>query len=488
MKHKLLPIGLLLGLSRCLINLDEAFELFQKKYKKVYASAEERSMRKQVFIEKYKMVQKLNLKTSNNLYNMVLLGSAPKAPPPVSPDKFEVGYFADKFPKELESYVSPPGTFKDVKLRFAVVREDQTPQNTLTRIKKMFGLRSRNLQTTPMLKRRVDWTSLSRPAKSQDRCQACYAFSTNSLVESWYQKLTGQAVDLSVQEIVTCSLETSGCENGLPFKVLDYIIVNGITYSYYYPFEGNTTTTCKVDLSSEYLQMVRENNLANEAAPPVAARRLEGGSTTDEAISEAPSGQGPKSSLSNRLLSPQSPPNNAPRAASEGSVQTAKAERKLEKSFDPLFAPGRASFSPSQPMDFSYLISQKKLQVFPRFKELVGYEPLRPGIINLLKKLQEGPVAVLIQAPEALMFLSKDVIYQGEGCDPKKEPNHSIVIYAYDLDAEVPYLYFKNSWPDVWADKGYGKIAVGPIKEFEWGVCGLAITSLNFVPVFKGLN
>ena len=89
----------------------------------------------------------------------------------------------------------------------------------------------------------------------------------------------------------------------------------------------------------------------------------------------------------------------------------------------------------------------------------VKYRLLKKGAVNLLAQLQQSPIAVIWAADELFMYYSGG-IYQPVECGSMEQPNHSFLVFGYDLEAPVPYLLAKNGWGKDWGEDGYVKIAI----------------------------
>jgi len=71
----------------------------------------------------------------------------------------------------------------------------------------------------------------------------------------------------------------------------------------------------------------------------------------------------------------------------------------------------------------------------------------------------------------------------GNDCNVRKDPNHSSLLYGYNFDAEVPYLLFKNNWGEEWGSKGFYKVKIGDLTDSNFGLCMIANTPYNVMPI-----
>ena len=96
-----------------------------------------------------------------------------------------------------------------------------------------------NLAIEPL--REIDWQALGKISgvKDQGTCDAGYAFSSASLIESFYL-LDNKNLSLSEQQIVDCSASytTFGCQSGSRNGTLTFIREKGLTTSAQYPYKG----------------------------------------------------------------------------------------------------------------------------------------------------------------------------------------------------------------------------------------------------------
>lgn len=113
---------------------------------------------------------------------------------------------------------------------------------------------------------------------------------------------------------------------------------------------------------------------------------------------------------------------------------------------------------------------------------LNGYVFVKQGIKNLLLAVAVGPV-VVVQYASRLFRYYEDGVYEGEGCEFMKDPNHSALVYGYNFNAKEPYLLLKNNWGKKWGKKGYYKMAIGDLENRNYGLCLVANTPYNVMPI-----
>ncbi len=116
-----------------------------------------------------------------------------------------------------------------------------------------------------------------------------------------------------------------------------------------------------------------------------------------------------------------------------------------------------------------------------KFNKLKGYIFTKTGIKNLLIAATFGPVVVVSYASDHLKYYYKG-IFSGQGCDSQL-PNHSSLLYGYNLKAPKPYLLFKNNWGTIWGNSGYYKVELGDLNDSNMGHCLLANTPYNTMPL-----
>lgn len=111
------------------------------------------------------------------------------------------------------------------------------------------------------------------PVKDQGGCGSCYAFASNTVLESVISIRTGnsQVTRLSEQQIVDCAHNdvygeygTWGCNGGWMDEVFRYQQANGAVTDADYPyFSGTTGThgTCTFDAASNVVARVADYDL-----------------------------------------------------------------------------------------------------------------------------------------------------------------------------------------------------------------------------------
>ncbi len=102
-------------------------------------------------------------------------------------------------------------------------------------------------QTEPVLKelpssvdwRKVNGTKYVNDIKDQGICGAAWAFSAVSVLESRYAIASGTLLDLSEQQIISCTLGlygTAGCDGGNDYIGFTYVSMSGLMTEKDYPY------------------------------------------------------------------------------------------------------------------------------------------------------------------------------------------------------------------------------------------------------------
>ena len=89
------------------------------------------------------------------------------------------------------------------------------------------------------------------PVKNQGSCGACYAFSATALVEAMFKKKFKTDVDLSEQQIISCS-SNNACNGGTIGTALSYVKSYGLSSDTTIPYNQSSTTnmTCPSALTT----------------------------------------------------------------------------------------------------------------------------------------------------------------------------------------------------------------------------------------------
>ncbi|KAK0042778.1 cathepsin O [Biomphalaria pfeifferi] len=131
--------------------------------------------------------------------------------------------------------------------KFADLSPEEFKAKYLSTYKPTKGLR-KNLSDLKFVKfqdlpTKKDWrdSGVVNPVMDQGSCGACWAFSVVETVESMYgiQK-NASAPSLSVQELIDCDKNNSGCEGGSIKGACDWSLENGLVWSDQYPLTDKT--------------------------------------------------------------------------------------------------------------------------------------------------------------------------------------------------------------------------------------------------------
>ena len=212
MKH-LLIAALLVG-SAAAFRVDSvdltsySFEAFTKDFEKTYATAEERASREAIFSANLKMINAHNA-NPNKDYEM------------------SVNRMADFTPSEMQALYG------------------QIPSRTLKSTLK----HTRTTSKTPKadLPPSIDWREKGAvtPVKNQGGCGSCWAFAAVETMESHWAIKTGQLLELSTQQVTSCTPNprecggTGGCKGAIENLAFEYVIdAGGIVLEKDFPYKA----------------------------------------------------------------------------------------------------------------------------------------------------------------------------------------------------------------------------------------------------------
>ncbi|KAF0682712.1 hypothetical protein As57867_007452, partial [Aphanomyces stellatus] len=164
----------------------------------------------------------------------------------------------NKHAVEVARKNNPKATFS-TDHKFALMTEVEFA----TYVKGSFQEGSRSLRSLPETKHAptgpqaaaVDWTtgSCMPPVRDQGQCGSCWAFSATGAAEMGHCVATGQLLDLSAQQVTSCSTEggSAGCMGGWPWYAIDYAAKTGLCLESDWPYTsgqsgdtGSCTNNC----------------------------------------------------------------------------------------------------------------------------------------------------------------------------------------------------------------------------------------------------
>ncbi|TKW24727.1 hypothetical protein SEVIR_3G068700v4 [Setaria viridis] len=173
--------------------LIKLFEEWVAKYRKAYASFEEKLKRFEVFKENLKHIDEINREVSSYWLGLNEFAD-------LTHDEFKAAYLGLSHQRPSRTSNSGGGGF-----RYGGVSRGDVPKE-------------------------VDWRKKGAvtEVKNQGQCGSCWAFSTVAAVEGINQIVTGNLTSLSEQELIDCSTDgNNGCNGGMMDYAFSYIAGSG---------------------------------------------------------------------------------------------------------------------------------------------------------------------------------------------------------------------------------------------------------------------
>lgn len=214
-------------------DLNYEWEIFKFKYNKSYSNQNEEKERKNIFYKSIQLINEHNL-NENNTYKM------------------SINSFSDLTLNEFKKLMNlnPSVYWNKTNLSPLPLRSSSVLQSKST----LGGQNRRKGTLFPsprQLPLSVDWRAHGYVTKPiyQGMCGCCWAIAVVGVAEAINAMNTGYLQQLSSQNIIDCATRplynSDGCNGGFLDEAYIYVIKNGISPEYYYPFKGVKSATCK---------------------------------------------------------------------------------------------------------------------------------------------------------------------------------------------------------------------------------------------------
>lgn len=103
---------------------------------------------------------------------------------------------------------------------------------------------------------------------------------------------------------------------------------------------------------------------------------------------------------------------------------------------------------------------------------ITSFTDVNPTENDLMKAVSARPVSIAIEADNMGFQFYRSGVYTGT-CGTKLD--HGVLLVGYGTEDGKDYWLVKNSWGEVWGDKGYIKIERG--KDQKGGQCGILLSA-----------
>ncbi|RLO11167.1 hypothetical protein DYB28_006550 [Aphanomyces astaci] len=118
----------------------------------------------------------------------------------------------------------------------------------------------------------ADWSTskCNSPVPNQGQCGSCWAFATIGVVETAHCLATGELLDLSEQQLISCSTNggNNGCNGGNPPEALGWV-QQGVCTEESYPYtsgKGGQTDTCENSCTKKKLSIGKTKYTSGEGS------------------------------------------------------------------------------------------------------------------------------------------------------------------------------------------------------------------------------
>ncbi|RHY04312.1 hypothetical protein DYB25_011467 [Aphanomyces astaci] len=116
----------------------------------------------------------------------------------------------------------------------------------------------------------ADWSTskCNSPMTNQGSCGSCWAFASIGTVETAHCIATGELLDLSEQQLVSCDKKNSGCNGGNPLPAIDWM-QQGVCTEESYPYtsgKSGQSGTCQTSCTKKQLTIGKTKKTSGESS------------------------------------------------------------------------------------------------------------------------------------------------------------------------------------------------------------------------------
>ncbi|ETV75455.1 hypothetical protein H257_10296 [Aphanomyces astaci] len=185
-------------------------------------------------------------------------------------------FFDNKVAIEIARRTNPNATF-DNDHPFALMTDAEFKNHVGLSFEEGYSafrsLRTADLDVFAPRATSMDWTTSKcvNPVRNQGKCAGCWLFSAVGTAESAHCLATGELIDLSEQQVTSCSTNGGGqgCQGGWPHAALDYLSSGGGCLEQDYPYTSGSSGqsgTCQNSCSKKKLSFGATVRVSGEAA------------------------------------------------------------------------------------------------------------------------------------------------------------------------------------------------------------------------------
>mmetsp|Transcript_19385 Transcript_19385/g.28691 ORF Transcript_19385/g.28691 Transcript_19385/m.28691 type:complete len:468 (-) Transcript_19385:156-1559(-) len=232
----------------------EKFEEFKILHRKEYSETEENDSRFEAFKFNLELIEELNEANPNAVFGInqfTDMTASDVVSRRMSTDYSNYETLKASLPKEVLDFKIDPTTMKIVTAKTSgkKIKESQfgwVSEDDCSACLRFPELTQYSLENIPD---QWDWRDYyETPVRDQGYCGSCWSFSTAGDIEGKWFLATGNAVQLSKQQLIDCDQKrgaAEGCNGGFPQAAMQYVVkTGGLVYDEDYPYHSICDRNC----------------------------------------------------------------------------------------------------------------------------------------------------------------------------------------------------------------------------------------------------